>query len=256
MDILLILIILGIMGHLIEKKSVQVHPIIIFLLLILFLFLFYTYIEINLDTLSILHIIFVALTAIFIGLQLKYNKRLADYTILPHVYFVLISGSTLADFVKRRGERAVFENLMQEKLFTKIFIKNNSKFPVYFWVKISLIIYNRNDECIFNKLYNPTDKKPWRLPPELVSSYPAFQNILAEGVLGRKYEQIRNEDESCLTLKLKEVKEIIAEVEVSYAPVADESLKFKIKPEKWRFELKESRWRDPQGTRDDRVGML
>lgn len=244
MDNIIYLIIFGTIGYLIGRKKIMVHPIFIFLALIAIVILSVRSFNVRLGTaiLDIFDVIFVASMALFIALQVVYNKKLAEFTIMPSAFFTLYSAKTFARIAEVEPP-----SLIRQKLKTILVIKNNSKFPVYFKIKIIFKV----DGKIMNISPHYWDETPLRLLPGCVR----FPDVVH---LSRALEDDKNKnDEDSFNKKISGTikKAIIADIEYSCVPVLEPDIKYKTVREEWRFDLNDFIWIAPHGTRDENISL-
>jgi len=87
----------------------------------------------------VLPIIISGLTTFFIYLQWEINKLLARFTYMPSVGFALKSGKT--DYFQKGGTNIPSR---KQELDTRLIVRNNSKFPIYFWMEVNLEVEYKN----------------------------------------------------------------------------------------------------------------
>ena len=86
-------------------------------------------------------IIISIVVAVFIFLQLRVNKLLAEFKFMPTVFFILKSGGT--DYSQKNDNKKC-QSLIR-KLDTRLVLINRSRFTVYFNVKMDLRVEYKNN---------------------------------------------------------------------------------------------------------------
>jgi len=174
--------------------------------------------------------------------QYKINQLLARYEHMPSVGFALMSGKT--QHAKEQNQR---ELTAKEKLKTYLLVKNNSKFPIYFWIKIvSGIKYTNGNNSKKEEVF----RNSWRMNPgESLKGHDGY-NILYKTIFNKKDPQQVDLDEEKLKKGLRDIKEITGTTKISYAPLLDKNLKFSIDEEEWKFDPSKFTWKDSRGTED------
>lgn len=173
--------------------------------------------------------------------QYKINQLLARYEYMPSVGFALMSGKT--QHTKQQNQK---ELTAEEKLKTYLLVKNNSKFPIYFWIKVvSGIKYKDGNNSKKEEIF----ENSWRMNPGESLKGHDSHNILYKTILNKEPQEV-NLDGKTLREKLGNIKEITGITKVSYAPLLDKNLKFSIDEEEWKFDSSKLTWKDSRGTED------
>jgi len=194
----------------------------------------------------VLPIIISILTAFFIYLQWRINKLLAKFTYMPSVGFALKSGKT--DYFQKGGKNIPSR---KQELDTRLIVLNNSKFPIYFWMKVNLEVEHKNGSK------EKIDKKieySWRMNPgERINGHDSGA-VLCQAIMKKSFDGIDwGQEETIFNKRIEEIQRIRATVVISYAPLIQKNLVFKIEPDTWSFSPVSFKWRDSKGTNDDNI---
>jgi hypothetical protein len=173
--------------------------------------------------------IILTLTLISIAFQSIETNRLVKFTVMPTAYFSLMSYRTYFNRTTSRQDLELPSDVnINDKLSTRFIVHNNSKFPVLFYVKINFSINGK-------KL--PSQEYYWKKPLHV---YPTR---------GEYPEVLRLQD---FMTQINEVKgkQIVAEIQYTYAPMFASGIKADKMTEIWTFDLDKYEWSTSDGVRD------
>lgn len=193
----------------------------------------------------VLPIIISGLTAFFIFLQWRINKLLAKFTYMPSVGFALKSGAT--DYVQKGGKDLPSR---KQELDTRLIVKNNSKFPIYFWIEVNIEVEYKIG---VKEKKEKTIKYSWRMNPKEKLDGHDSGKILCQAIMNKGFNEINWGNDAVFNQKIEEIKNIAATIRISYAPLVQKKLVFKIEPDTWNFSPVSLKWRDSRGTSDDNI---
>ncbi len=173
--------------------------------------------------------IVLACTFIFIAKQAKATKKFTKFSVMPSASFFLRSAKTVYNRSKKRLDLELPESMeIEEKLETLFIIRNNSKFPILFKVKIIFEINNKR-----RSLFKDYWKKP--LPANFkISKYPDvvhLENFIKE-------------------INDIEDRKITAHIQYTYAPRFAPKARPRTLLETWIFDLEKYEWKGPAGIMD------
>ncbi|MCX6759445.1 MAG: hypothetical protein NT012_02690 [Candidatus Nealsonbacteria bacterium] len=185
------------------------------------------------------------ITAIAIGCQAYYTRKYMEFAVTPKVFFTIRSIARLEleekfkeiiNFSER--EKLIKEELnkksIDEKLQAYFFVKNNSKFPVLFRVKIDY-----KDEGRIIKHVNHYWGNPLHIYPGLMR-YPGV--IVLKDVIGPDKDY--------------KGKTIIAHIMYTYSPRFAPRINYGTFSEPWCFDLEEFRWSGPEGIKEENLNIF
>ncbi len=194
----------------------------------------------------VLPIIISVLTTFFIFFQWRINKLLAKFTYMPSVGFALKSGKT--DYFQKGGTNLPSR---KQELDTRLIVLNNSKFPIYFWMEVNLEVEYKNGtkEKIAKKI-----EYSWRMNPGERLDGHDDGAILCQAIMNKSFDEIDwGQGETIFNQKIEDIQRIRATVVISYAPLTQKNLVFKIEPDTWSFSPVSFNWNDSKGTSDDNI---
>lgn len=191
----------------------------------------------------------IAFIGIFlVVLQLKEAVKSVRLSAMPALNFDVKSGKTLLN--KNEDQLS-----LADRLFTKIFIRNDSKFIIYCFVEIVLRVEYKNGNVSTLNRKVRDEKNPLVIFPRRVFAFPQ-ENLLSKSLLQKGCKKLDQEDDKRFMFQKDEIKEISAEFIISSGPFLQESFKFTLRPLKWTFNLEEEVWINPQGTKDYNITPL
>jgi len=186
-------------------------------------------------------------TFIFIGVQTYLTKKQVEYSVMPNTYFILRTSKRI--FLEERFKDIPYQGRREEliqtildkiplngdKLKTLFIVKNNSKYPILFKVKI--------DYKIDGKTVNSCDAY-WKTPLHV---YPS----------GMRYPEVINLEDAIQNIRKNnnsiQDKKIIAHIEYTYSPRFAPKMNYGTFHEEWIFNLREFRWRGPQDVKEENL---
>lgn len=193
----------------------------------------------ELDGYQLSSLIISIVVAIFIVLQCFYNKILTDFTVMPSVGFSLRSGKTQAE--KEGKDSSLLGNILD----IRYLVKNSSKFPIDFSLKINL---ERKDKTS-GKSSIATEYN-WKFgPDEGMNGHD--KKLLGVSIFGEGFK-IEDINDTVFYERIRNIQTIIAHIEISYTHHFLKQPKNKIK-EEWTFDLENFRWKDAKQTSDENI---
>lgn len=168
-------------------------------------------------------------TIIVIAIQAHATKKFTKFSVMPSVSFVLRSRKTIYNRSSNTLDLELPESMeMKEKLKTQFIIRNNSKFPIFFKVKITFEINGKR---------RPPFKDYWENP------LPADSEII-------RYPEVVHLENFIKEIDNIKGKKIIAHIKYAYAPKFAPEVSSKTIRETWTFDLEKYEWVGPAGIRD------
>lgn len=183
------------------------------------------------------------ITIIVIAFQAYATKKFAKFSVMPNAFFVLRSkGAEL----KRKGKLGELWGKIsnKEKLDTQFIIRNNSKFPILFKVKI---IFIHNNKQLSHDHYWRKDSlhvNPRRMTcPDVINLYDVIKEL----------ENKKDKDlENVIENKKNNDEKITANIEYKYTPRFVKEYSKKIK-DTWVFHFNTFNWIGPNGIIDENI---
>jgi len=189
--------------------------------------------------------IILGITAVFIGFQAYYTGKLFELSIMPSAFFVL--KSTRALLKEPNKKTLLVEELLkiyskEQLLKTQFIIKNNSKFPILFNVKITF--QANHYEVVHDNYWEDS----LHVFPGQYAFYPEVIHL---------EDIIRKSEGTNLEEKINNIKnkKIIAKIQYTYTPKVEKKYP-KTMSECWIFDLEQFRWVGPNGIIDENINLF
>ena len=196
--------------------------------------------------------IVVAGTVIFIKRQTKFiddqaaaTKALTKFTVIPQAFFFLRSARTVYNlklFYEGRLPNVPDDNVpdnwsLEEKLASSLIVKNNSKFPLEFYIKINFTVQGEEQPLIHLHW-----EQPLLIYPESLMGFPQIFEL-------KSYKEKIDFSKSDKT--------IVGVFIYKYCPKYAKDLPSETVTEKWEFNLEKFEWlRSDGGIRDIGLALV
>ena len=178
--------------------------------------------------------IVLAITFVVIAIQAWATRKFTKFSVMPSASFFLRSARTMYNRANNRSDLEFPKSIpLEQKLKTLLIIRNNSRFPILFRVKIKLEI---------------DGKRPIFLEEFWKKSLPAnFEITRYPNVIDLNKYLSEKDDVGD--------KKVIAQIKYSYSPEFAPEIKSKTFSQTWTFDLNTYEWRGPAGIEDINISL-